>query len=101
MGLYRSPRHKVVGGVAGGLGERLGVDPVLVRIAFALLSLCSFAGVILYGLLWALLPEDEGEMEIVEPGARRAASLGLVVRGTDGPAAGRRACGWATSSPPR
>lgn len=81
LGLYRSPRQRVIAGVAGGIGERLGVDPVLVRIAFAMLSLCFFAGVVLYALLWAVLKEDEGEMEIVEPGSRRAASLGLVVLG--------------------
>jgi len=81
LGLYRSPRQRVVAGVAGGIGERLGVDPVLVRIGFAMLTLCWFAGVVLYALLWAAVPEDEGEMEIVEPGSRRAASLGLVVLG--------------------
>jgi signal transduction histidine kinase len=81
MGLYRSPRRRVIGGVAGGIGERIGVDPVLIRIAFALLSLCFFAGVVLYALLWAALPEDEGQMTVSEPGVRRAASAALVVLG--------------------
>jgi signal transduction histidine kinase len=81
LGLYRSPRRRVIGGVAGGIGERLGVDPVVIRVAFALLSLCFFAGVVLYALLWATLPDDEGEMTITEPGVRRAASVALVVLG--------------------
>lgn len=81
LGLWRSPRKRIVAGVAGGIGERMGVDPVVVRIAFALLTLCAFLGVVLYALLWALLPEDEGQMSIIEPGVKRAASVALVVLG--------------------
>ncbi|MGQ0680582.1 MAG: ATP-binding protein [Actinomycetota bacterium] len=81
LGLYRSPRDRVISGVAGGIGERIGVDPLLVRIAFLLLSLCAFFGVVLYGLLWALLTEDDGRMEVVQPGARRAASLAMILLG--------------------
>ncbi len=55
-GLFRSKDQRILGGVAGGLGERFGIDPVLVRIAFALLSLSGLAGVVLYAVLWALMP---------------------------------------------
>jgi len=73
--------HRVIGGVAGGIGELLGIDPVLVRVAFALLTLSGVAGVILYVILWAAVPEDEGVMQIREPGIVRAAAMGLVVLG--------------------
>lgn len=81
IGLFRSPRSRVLGGVAGGIGEYLGVDPVLVRIAFALLSLTGVAGVLLYVVLWAVVPEDDGSMVVKQPGLVRAAAMGLVVLG--------------------
>jgi signal transduction histidine kinase len=45
-----------VAGVAAGLGARLGVDPVLIRIGFAVLAFAGGAGVLLYALAWALVP---------------------------------------------
>jgi phage shock protein PspC (stress-responsive transcriptional regulator) len=81
LGLFRSPRSRVIGGVAGGIGELLGIDPVLVRVSFALLTLSGVAGVILYMILWAVVPEDDGRMQAKEPGLVRAVSMGLVVLG--------------------
>ena len=40
--LTRSSTDKKIGGVAGGLARHLGVDPVLVRVGFAVSS-CSAA----------------------------------------------------------
>lgn len=45
-------------GVASGIGDSLQVDPILVRLAFVVLSLASGLGVVLYGLLWVVLPES-------------------------------------------
>jgi phage shock protein PspC (stress-responsive transcriptional regulator) len=56
--LYRSRRDKVVAGVAGGLAEYLGVDPVIVRIAFVVLTVAGGSGILLYILGWLLLPEE-------------------------------------------
>jgi phage shock protein PspC (stress-responsive transcriptional regulator) len=60
--LYRSRTNKVVGGVCGGLGRYLGVDPIVIRIIFILLAIGQGFGVLLYILLWILLPE-EGAVE--------------------------------------
>lgn len=84
LGLYRSPRKRIVAGVAGGIGERLGVEPALVRIAFALLSVAALLGLVLYAVLWAVLPEDRGRMKCQPPTARRSAALVLVVLGVLG-----------------
>lgn len=54
--LTRHPDDRVVAGVAAGVADRLGLDPVLVRLAFGVLALALGAGVVLYGALWALLP---------------------------------------------
>lgn len=57
-GLVRT-RDRWVGGVAGGVARRLGVDPVLVRCAWIVLCVFTGLGLLLYGLGWALLPEEE------------------------------------------
>jgi phage shock protein C len=57
--LYRSSHNKVLGGVCGGIGDYLGIDPVVIRIIFILLSIGGQnLGVILYILLWILLPVE-------------------------------------------
>lgn len=55
--LYRSKTDRVIAGVAGGLGEFLGVDPVWTRIAFVLLTIGGGAGVLIYLVMWLLLAE--------------------------------------------
>lgn len=57
-GLLRT-RERWVGGVAGGVARRLGVDPVLVRCVWIVLCVFTGLGLLLYGLGWALLPEEE------------------------------------------
>jgi len=51
----------MVGGVCGGIAEWLGWDPTLVRITFVAISLLSaaFPGLIVYLLLWVLMPERD------------------------------------------
>jgi phage shock protein PspC (stress-responsive transcriptional regulator) len=50
----------MVGGVCGGLGEYLGIDPTLVRLFFILLAVTgSGIGILIYLLLWIILPPEE------------------------------------------
>jgi phage shock protein PspC (stress-responsive transcriptional regulator) len=63
--LRRSPHHKVVAGVCGGLGRYCDVDPVIFRIAVGVLSVTGGIGLIFYGFAWLLVPsEDDEENEI-------------------------------------
>lgn len=48
---------RVLGGVCSGLARYFSIDPLLVRLVFVLLALASGAGVVLYLLLWLLVPE--------------------------------------------
>jgi signal transduction histidine kinase len=80
-GLFRSRDRRIIAGVAGGIGERFGIDPVLVRIAFIILTLSGFAGLVLYAVLWALVPEENGTARRLPPGAQRAAAMGMIVLG--------------------
>jgi phage shock protein C len=54
--LYRSSTNAMLGGVCGGLGEYLGIEPTLVRLLFVLLALSSGAGVLLYLAMWLIVP---------------------------------------------
>ena len=55
--LYRTVQGRVVGGVAGGLADYFGMDPSIVRFIFVLLVLFGGSGVLLYIILWVILPE--------------------------------------------
>lgn len=57
--LRRDYTDRMLGGVAGGLARYFGVDPMLVRIAFAVLTVVGGAGIPLY-LAGLLLIPDEG-----------------------------------------
>src|SRR6266545_1232788 len=54
--LTRRMDNRVIGGVASGLGTYFGVDPVIFRIGFVALALAGGTGLLIYLLLWALLP---------------------------------------------
>ena len=57
--LYRSRDDAVIFGICGGIGESLGVDTNLVRVAFAVLALASGVGVAIYVLLALLVPTED------------------------------------------
>jgi phage shock protein PspC (stress-responsive transcriptional regulator) len=46
----------MLGGVCGGLGAYLGVDPTFVRVFFVLLAIANGVGVLLYLALWVVVP---------------------------------------------
>ncbi len=84
LGFTRSTRDRVIGGVAGGLGERLGVDPVFVRLAFVALTFAGGAGILLYLLGWVVSDEDPAGTvgrTVRDPNLQQAVALGLIVVG--------------------
>ena len=54
--LYRSGKDRVLGGVCGGIAEYLGVDPTIVRLAWALFMLAAGSGVLAYVVAWLIIP---------------------------------------------
>jgi phage shock protein PspC (stress-responsive transcriptional regulator) len=54
--LRRSSTDKMLGGVAGGLAEYSGIDPLLWRVGFVALTVAGGSGVLVYLLLWLLMP---------------------------------------------
>ncbi len=61
--LTRSTKDRMISGVCGGLASYFKVDPSLVRIGFALLTLASggFAGIVAYIIMMVVVPEEAGE----------------------------------------
>jgi phage shock protein C len=60
--LTRSADDRWLAGVCGGLGEYFGVDSTLIRVIFVLASLllgAVFGGVVIYVILWILMPEED------------------------------------------
>jgi phage shock protein C len=59
--LRRSRRNRMIAGVCGGLAEWLGWDVTLVRVLYVVVSVLSvaFPGIVVYILLWILMPEGE------------------------------------------
>ena len=69
--LRRRVTDRVIGGVAGGLGDYFNVDPLLVRIAFAGLMIFGGAGLVLYVVALLLMPAEGREDSLVEQALRR------------------------------
>ena len=80
--LTRSETDKIIAGVCGGTAEYLGVQPVIVRLLFLVLAFASGIGLILYAILWFIMPlediEDsirmEGDPPLPETSKERQAS---------------------------
>ncbi len=51
---------KMIAGVCSGIAEYFDLDPTLVRIGYVLLSIfTAFAGVLVYLILWIVMPEKK------------------------------------------
>ena len=57
--LHRSRRNRMLFGVAGGLGEYMDVDPVLIRLGFVVLSLGAGFGLLAYVILVLVMPVED------------------------------------------
>ena len=58
--LRRSRTNRMIGGVVGGLAQYIGMDPVLARVLYVLISVFSaaFPGILVYLILWVVIPEE-------------------------------------------
>ena len=59
--LYRPRDGRVIAGVCAGLAAYFGVDPTLVRLAFALVTAFGGLGVLIYLCAWVVIPEEGGD----------------------------------------
>jgi phage shock protein PspC (stress-responsive transcriptional regulator) len=63
--LYRSETNRTIAGVCGGLGEYLGIDPLIIRIFFIIWTILGEFSIFVYFILWVVIPNktvsDGGE----------------------------------------
>lgn len=76
--LRRSRTDRVIGGVCGGFGHYLGVDPVMLRVTMVVLAL-SGVGVLAYIVAWVLIPEaaDENDEQPASPANQRTVGVAI------------------------
>ncbi len=80
--LTRSRSDYMLGGVCAGLGHYFGIDPTIVRLIFVLLAISGGSGVLLYLVLWIVIPREDltqGPLTGDEFG-RRARQMGEEMR---------------------
>ena len=56
--LYRSATDKKLAGVCGGVAKYLNMDPTVIRVLWAIVSLFGFIGVVAYILCAFIIPEE-------------------------------------------
>jgi len=84
--LRRSTTDKMLGGVCGGLAEHTGIDSLVWRVGFVGLTLAGGAGVLVYLLLWVLMPpgnrtadQEPGRLDrLAEQAHQKVYSSGLL-----------------------
>lgn len=70
--LYRRANGRLVAGVAGGLADHLGLNPVAVRVAFVVLTVFNGMGALLYAAFWAVVPQSP---RLQQPSPRERSEL--------------------------
>ena len=81
--LVRPLDRAQVAGVASGLGEHLGVSPLMLRAAFAVLAAWQLVGVVAYLVLWLIIPPATGPR--AAPGVDAATRQGMRTAEASGP----------------
>ena len=56
--LYRSQSDRMIAGVCAGLAEYFAIDPTLMRLGFALLTVFGGSGLLAYIIMWFVVPEE-------------------------------------------
>ncbi|MEV4173949.1 MULTISPECIES: PspC domain-containing protein [unclassified Nonomuraea] len=64
--LRRTHKGRIIAGVCSGVGEYVGIDANLVRIALAIATLFGGVGVGIYAIGWLLMPDEEHDTSIVQ-----------------------------------
>jgi phage shock protein PspC (stress-responsive transcriptional regulator) len=76
--LTRSTSDSIIGGVAGGLGRHLNVDPLAIRITFVILSFAGGIGILAYLACLAFIPTDDPAAPPMRWGIARIVGVGLL-----------------------
>lgn len=69
--MHRSRTDRKVAGVCGGFAEYARIDPVVVRVVVAALTVVGGVGLVLYAAGWLLVPQEGSEQAVVDRHHRR------------------------------
>ena len=64
--IYRDPENRILGGICGGMGLYVNVDPIIFRIIFVVAFLGFGVGLLIYILLWIIIPEAKTTAQKLE-----------------------------------
>jgi phage shock protein PspC (stress-responsive transcriptional regulator) len=76
--LTRSTTDSLIGGVAGGIGRHLNVDPLAIRITFVILTFAGGLGIVAYLLCLLFVPTDDPSAPPLKWGLARTLGAGLL-----------------------
>ena len=64
--LYRSRSDRWLAGVCGGIGDYFNTDPTVIRVIFVLAGLIMGGGLLIYLILWLIIPLEPKTVEAIE-----------------------------------
>lgn len=89
----------MLGGVAGGLAEYFGVNPLITRLLFIALVILGGSGILAYVLLWMIIPRDPFPELNVDSTDRSRGGLPVFLKATGVALLLALAVTWATDAP--
>lgn len=64
--IYRDTDNRLIGGVCAGMGAYWNIDPIILRVIFVALALAGGLGILVYLILWIVLPEAKTTAQKLE-----------------------------------
>jgi phage shock protein PspC (stress-responsive transcriptional regulator) len=64
--MYRDPDHRIIGGVCAGMGSFWNLEPWIVRVIFFILAMMGGLGILIYLILYIVLPEAKTTSQKIE-----------------------------------
>jgi phage shock protein PspC (stress-responsive transcriptional regulator) len=64
--MYRDPDHRMIGGVCSGMGAYWDIEPWIIRVIFLALVLTGGLGILVYLILYIVLPEAKTTAQKIE-----------------------------------
>jgi phage shock protein PspC (stress-responsive transcriptional regulator) len=71
--LHRPMKDRVIGGVCAGIGEFFQIDPTIVRLIFVLITVFGGGGILLYLILWLIIPSESSGSELTKENIEKSA----------------------------
>lgn len=75
--LYRSETNKIIAGVCGGLAEHFNIDSTVIRLIFVLVTAFGGSGLLIYVILWLIMPKNSGQPGVINEDSVREFAEGV------------------------